>query len=266
MTTNIAILVDVHGNAPALKAALADIDREGRVDHIYSLGDMIAIGPDTNEVLDILFARRDVAMLKGNHEDAVLAAVDGNDPGTPGTERIHHLWVASHIARAFVPALRALPRVLEPEVEGQHLLLLHYHMTADGRLLPVDREPSLNKLERMYAGCRAVAVCFGHHHPVHYFRSARRAYVNPGSLGCCHQPLARYAVLACSRSGVQVEMRAVPYDNRAFLASYERLEVPARELILDLFHGNQHVPSPPAPEPVTEDWPTRKGGRGGGRR
>jgi hypothetical protein len=34
-------------------------------------------------------------------------------------------------------------------------------------------------------------------------------------------------------------MRDIPYDNRAFLASYERLGVPAGEFILQLFHGNQ---------------------------
>jgi putative phosphoesterase len=241
MTARVAILTDVHGNAAALRAALADIDRTADVERIYSLGDMIAIGPDTNEVLDMLFFRDDVSMILGNHEDAVLAAVAGDDPGSPGTERIHHFWVASQIVPQFVSALRSLPRRLQPEYEGQQLLLIHYHLTPDGRFAPVDREPTLEKLEHLYAGSTAAAVCFGHHHPVHLYRSTQRLYVNPGSLGCCHEPLARYAILICESTGVHAELRAVPYDNRDFLASYRRLDVPAGDFILALFHGNQHL-------------------------
>lgn len=58
----IAIITDVHGNAPALKAALSEIDNRRDIEHIYCLGDMVAIGPDTNEVLHMLFSRADVSM------------------------------------------------------------------------------------------------------------------------------------------------------------------------------------------------------------
>lgn len=241
MAVTIAVLTDVHGNAPALEAALAAIDATPGVAAIYCLGDMIAIGPDTNQVLEILFSRPDVRMILGNHEDAVLAAFAGRDPGTPGTERLHHLWVAEHLDPRFVPALQSLPRLLTPAYDGQELLMLHYHQDALGRLLPVDHHPSAEGLDTLYGSSSADAVFFGHHHPVHVFQGAHRRYVNPGSLGCCHQAVARYALVTSSRRAIEVALHAVPYDNRDFLASYERLQVPARELILHLFHGNQHV-------------------------
>jgi predicted phosphodiesterase len=237
----IAILTDVHGNAPALQAALADIDQEGTVERIYSLGDMIAIGPDTNQVLDSLLAREDVTMIRGNHEDAVLAVVDGKDPGSPGTERLHHCWVAEQLDPTFVPALRALPLRLVPRYAEHDLLLVHYHLSPEDRYLPVDREPSLEKLEANYQAHDVNAVCFGHHHPVHYFRSDTRLYLNPGALGCNDRPEARYALLTITAGGIAADLRAVPYDNRAFLASYHTLKVPAGDFILQLFHGNQHL-------------------------
>lgn len=35
---NIAVITDIHGNYSALKAVLADIERESKVEHIYCLG------------------------------------------------------------------------------------------------------------------------------------------------------------------------------------------------------------------------------------
>jgi len=242
VNTRVAVMTDVHGNIHALRAALNDID-EQRVERIYCLGDMISIGPFTNEVLEALTSRRDVSMLIGNHEQAILALLDGNDPGSPGTERLHHEWVASRIDPSYVPLLRRLPPMLEAEHGSRRLLLLHYHHDREGRLVPYDREPTLKKLETMYSEQDADAVCFGHHHPVHYFRSARRVYVNPGSLGCAYEPVARYALLDCAPDGVRVQLRAVVYDNREFLASYHHLSVPAGDFILKLFHGDQHLAS-----------------------
>ncbi|MEL7485111.1 MAG: metallophosphoesterase family protein, partial [Planctomycetota bacterium] len=40
-----AIISDIHGNADALKAVLADIDSKG-VDRVICLGDIIGYGPE----------------------------------------------------------------------------------------------------------------------------------------------------------------------------------------------------------------------------
>ena len=50
----IALLADIHGNAIALEAVLADIGREGGADAFWVLGDLVAIGPDPVGVLERL--------------------------------------------------------------------------------------------------------------------------------------------------------------------------------------------------------------------
>lgn len=240
MTTKVAIITDVHGNSPALHAALNDIDRQSRVEHIYCLGDMVAIGHDTNGVLEALYGRNNVSMITGNHEDATLAIFEGKEPLYPG-EREHHEWIVEHTEQSFFPRLQNLPRSLEVEYEDRRLLLVHYHLDLDGNFLPIDREPSSEKLDEIYKDSSADIVCFGHHHPVHFFESPRRTYLNPGSLGCCDRPVARYAILHIESTGIRVEMKEVTYDNRQFLLSYDELRVPERELILKAFHGNQHM-------------------------
>ena len=86
----VAIITDVHGNASALKAVLRVIDERDEIDHIYCLGDMVGIGPDTNEVLDLLFSRNDLSMITGNHDEAVLAIIKG-EPHPDG-----HIHVDGH--------------------------------------------------------------------------------------------------------------------------------------------------------------------------
>jgi hypothetical protein len=85
----------------------------------------------------------------------------------------------------------------------------------------------------------ADVVCFGHHHVVHRFQSERRLYLNPGAMRCCDRPGARYGILDLAGPQVKAELREVPDDNSAFLASYGRLGMPAREFILAAFHGEQ---------------------------
>lgn len=40
---------------------------------------MIGIGPYSNEVLHLLFSRKDVSMITGNHDEAVLALAKGEE-------------------------------------------------------------------------------------------------------------------------------------------------------------------------------------------
>lgn len=239
MPEQVAVITDVHGNAPALRAALADIDASPDIAHIYCLGDMIAFGPDTNAVLSLLTSRPDVTLLAGNHEGYALALLEGRRLHFAGEELAHQQWIAAGLDRQFVPVLAGLPRELTVTHGAKSIRLLHYHRGADGGLQPIDWNPSVEHLDAIYDGAPEAAVCFGHHHPVHLFRSERRVYVNPGSLGCCDRPLARYAVLDLHGPQVDVSLRAVPYDNRAFLASYQRLGVPGAAIILRIFHGGQ---------------------------
>ena len=127
MATKIGIITDVHGNAPALRAVLAELAREDDVDCVYGAGDLIGIGPDTNEVLDLLFSLPDFTSVAGNHEDCILALVAGNPPGSPPGIEEHHQWVADRLDRRFLPQLEALPRVLAPRHGDTELFIAHYH-------------------------------------------------------------------------------------------------------------------------------------------
>ena len=240
--TNIAIIADVHGNGTALKAVLDNIDKDKHIEHIYCLGDLIGIGHETNEVLELLFSRNDITFVKGNHDEAILKIIDGEEPDSLGEEREHHYWIASKLDKKFVPKLRSIPDRQYRKLNGKNFLFIHYHLNEKDEFLPIDNQPTIDKLDSIYEYSDADVICFGHHHIVHHFRSKQRLYLNPSALGCNHEPFSLYIKLHIGENEqIDVSFIEVPYDNKEFLLLYEKLDVPAREFILKIFHGEQHL-------------------------
>lgn len=243
----IAIITDVHGNAPALEAALSEIDKRRDIEHIYCLGDMIGIGPDSNEVLHMLFSRTDVSMITGNHDEAVLALADADKhPATHPNVKIHHQWILDRMDASYIEKLRDLPRTINQQLGDNDVLFTHYHIERGKMKAPISAdpfsslvEPSLENMERLFMTHDESLICFGHHHPVHYFKGKNSTYLNPGALGCNDQPTARYAVVSLNKNQFNVSLKETAYDNRSFLESYRRLNVPERDFILKVFHGGQ---------------------------
>lgn len=72
----IAVLADIHGNLPALRAVLAELDRDP-VDAIVVAGDVVG-GPLPREALELLRLRPEsMRWISGNSEREALAAYDG---------------------------------------------------------------------------------------------------------------------------------------------------------------------------------------------
>jgi predicted phosphodiesterase len=72
----IAVLADIHGNLPALRAVLGELDADAH-DAIVVAGDVVA-GPLVRQPLELLASRREVVhWLRGNCEREAVAAFDG---------------------------------------------------------------------------------------------------------------------------------------------------------------------------------------------
>lgn len=239
MSHSIAVITDVHGNYPALKAVLDYIDNFEDVEHIYCLGDMIALGPNTNEVLSELFGRSDISMILGNHEDAVLQILNGKKTDEDEEAYLHHKWVGQGMDENFAERLKNLPRWLTVRHYGRTFRFVHYHLDRKEQFIPVDGNPTSDKLDALYTGEDIQLVGFGHHHPIHLLYSPNRIYLNPGALGCSREPEARYGIVEITADALKVRLGQVPYDNTEFLKLYEKLQVPARDLILRMFHSER---------------------------
>ena len=103
----VAVLADIHGNLPALRAVLADVDRE-QADALVVAGDVVG-GAYPREVLNLLAARPErLVWISGNAEREAVAAWDGaptadDEPGRAAA------WSASVLDRAWRDELGSWP-------------------------------------------------------------------------------------------------------------------------------------------------------------
>ncbi len=221
----LAILADIHGNLPALEAALADLSTF-KPDLTVDLGDCIS-GPlwprETLETLQSLH----FPTVRGNHDRAV--ALD--PPATMGaSDRFAHDQLTEaqrrHLGElpfrcAFAPGIIGFHAT--PSHDDRYLL----DRISDGRLARAALPKILERLGKTEA---ALILC-GHSHRQELVRLPDgRAILNPGSVGCpayddptgqphvseSGSPHARYAI-ADLIDGVlaAVTFRAVPYDHES---------------------------------------------------
>lgn len=104
------IVSDVHGNLEALEAVLADARRQGPVDEVWCLGDVVGYGPDPGACVDLLASLGAVAVA-GNHDLAAVGVIGLEDFNPYAAEAAR--WAAEQLSEAQKAYLRGLPRMLE---------------------------------------------------------------------------------------------------------------------------------------------------------
>src|SRR5918992_2621234 len=114
-----AVITDIHGNLPALEAALARIDELG-IERIYCGGDLVGYGPHPNEVV-ALVAERGIPTIYGNYDHAIARDLDdcGCAYVTPHDRELGQgsvAWTLEHTDRRSKEWMRALPFDLRFEV------------------------------------------------------------------------------------------------------------------------------------------------------
>jgi predicted phosphodiesterase len=221
----VAVLADIHGNLPALDAALADIDAAG-ADRIVLNGD-IATGPMPAETLDRLAGLGDRAVwVRGNADRELVAAYDGEPlgddlpPEAAGPTR----YAAARLARHHRDLLAGLPLTVTLEVDGLGpTLFCHATARNDTEIVLVDSP--VDSFQQAFSGVTAATVVLGHTHMPFDRLADRRRYVNPGSLGMPYGlPGAHWALL-----GPDVVLRRTPYDLAGAAAVLGRTGYPGIE-------------------------------------
>ena len=84
--SKIAVISDLHANAEALTAVLADM-RFMQVDAVIMLGDILGYGPDVNTCLDIVSSLQKESQLhviRGNHDQIFIELESGRSPYLEG--------------------------------------------------------------------------------------------------------------------------------------------------------------------------------------
>jgi len=199
----IAVLADVHGNLPALRAVLAEIDRDP-VDAIVVAGDVVG-GPLVRETLELLTARREpTCWVRGNCEREAVAMYDGA-PGSDDPAGRAAAWSAKALDGRWRDELASWPISLRLD----RVCFCHGAPGRDDEIITRITPDAV--LRESLAGVAESLVVGGHTHQqivrkVH----DNLTYANAGSVGMPYEgrPGAFWMIVA---DGVP-ELRETSYD------------------------------------------------------
>ncbi len=242
-----AYFTDIHGNFDALQAVIDDATRMG-ISRFISGGDMIGIGPFTNEVLERLCNLPSIKMVTGNHDESILALKYGlPHPKSHWHAKQHHQWVANQLTDTYAHILSTLPRERIFEEEGFRFLITHYPFKKGKKESPISEDPFMPiiskpdplAMKELFKGLFTYDFLgFGHHHNLHDFRINQTLLVNPGALGCNKVAEARYAIIYITdEKDLKIEFKSVAYDQTNLFKTYRELEVPDGPFLMRAFHG-----------------------------
>jgi diadenosine tetraphosphatase ApaH/serine/threonine PP2A family protein phosphatase len=229
-----AVISDIHGNAEALRAVLADIERRG-VTRIICLGDIVGYGPEPLACVDMVRQKCQWSLM-GNHDFGVLYEPTNFNPGAESAA----FWTREQFAKEpdekrlaerydFLGRLRV--RIVETPPDGQHPILAVHgspRRPINEYIFPDDAINAPDKLESVFE--RVDKLCIvGHTHvpgvftdePDFYppselgdssykFMEGEKAVINVGSVGQPRDmdPRACYVILHPDRA----EFIRVPYN------------------------------------------------------
>jgi len=224
----LAVISDIHGNATALEAVLADLAREG-ADATICLGDAIQGGPEPAESVARL-RELGCPIVMGNADAWLLSGTWTGAEQHGDRRRILddvREWSLAQLGaedRAFIAAF--LPTV-SVDVGGTPVLGFHGSPASfDEILLPTT---PADEFDRALGPHAPAILCGGHVHLQFRRRVGDDSFhFNPGSVGVAFRhdvppgapgidPWAEYAVLRVDGARVALEFRRVPYDVARFV-------------------------------------------------
>ncbi|MBB5235122.1 putative phosphodiesterase [Deinococcus budaensis] len=234
----LAVIADIHGNADALRAVLADAEAQG-AERIIVNGDVVNRGPDSVEALSLLLARDDVTFTLGNHDDLVRLwhgrseTLPGDwftDPFWGATD-----WTATELGRAgLLDVPGGWPLTLTLESPGLPEVLIAHGTPADYRESLSERTDPGRVAE--LAGGAGVLVGSHIHRPARANRGGVLV-LNTGAAGTPMDgdPRAQYLLLTATGQGWRPELRRVPYDRSGVLRRFETSGLLATGLSAEIF-------------------------------
>lgn len=196
----IAIISDIHGNLPALKAVLNDIEKEYKADKIYCLGDLVDAVPWHNEVVELI-RERNIPTVMGNHDERI--AFDQGVVAMPkhtAEETAARIGTIAHTKATITDEnrdfLASLPKSINLEYSGTKCLLTHGSPKSNKQYIFENHDEE--EIKTWFREYQPDLILMGHTH-FSYIREINvdgieKICINVGSVGRCKEAIGAKAV------------------------------------------------------------------------
>jgi predicted phosphodiesterase len=222
----IALVSDMHGNAVAFRAVLAELERD-RPDLIVSLGDVAQGGPQPLECVELL-QELGSPCVYGNSDHFLVALDFGHEEVTEQQLTTAH-WSREQLGEAGIEFLRSF----EPTVSAGPLLCCHATPRSNEEVI-LPTTPRADVYAAL-ADVTAEAVATGHVHLQWLGRFENALWFCVGSVGLVYEhapdvyeppfePYAEYALV--DGDSLAVEFRRTPFEVDELIAAARAKDFP----------------------------------------
>jgi predicted phosphodiesterase len=238
-TIRTALISDIHGNAIAFEAVLADLEREP-VDQVVCLGDALQGGCQPAEVFTLL-QRLGCPTVLGNADAFVVDESAGAEEPTERQLDVRE-WTRAQLGGEGLAYVETFLPKLSVSIGGRRELLA-FHGSPDSYDDVVLPHLDEDEFRRLLGTPSSDLLAGGHVHLQWLRRYGQSMFVNPGSVGLSYdhvQPeddfrldaFAAYARIEVADDTIEIAFRRIPFERDALLAAVEASGIPHVESTL----------------------------------
>ena len=162
-----------------------------------------------------------VHLICGNHDSWISSGIPELQQSRMSKGELkHQKWVHSCLDPSLRSKIREWPYLIQNVYKGIRTSFLHYGLTeSQVTSKSIIQDPSPVDLDKVFADIESDLVFYGRDHSRSDLVGKAR-YVNPGSLGCCIEPMARFANLEFGSRSYDLKLYQVPYNDSALFRQF----------------------------------------------
>jgi putative phosphoesterase len=230
-----AFISDIHGNAIALDAVLADIEKQG-IDKIYVLGDLCYRGPEPKRSLDLVRSLH-TEVIKGNADEWVVRGVRKGEVADKVLElmNIERQWIVEQLEPSDIEYLDSLPTTLNLTIEDVQLSAFHATPTSLFDIILPNADDNQIETSLMQAQGAEVFI-YAHIHKPYIRYINGKVIFNIGSVGLPFDGMtkASYGIVEVESGHIKTSIRRVSYDLETVVARYHEVHYPNAEMMSNI--------------------------------
>lgn len=222
----IAFISDIHGNALALEAVLADLTNK-KIDKIVVLGDLAYRGPEPKRSIALIRALN-TTVIKGNADEWIVRGINKGEVPDVALETMNKErdWTVAQLADTDLDYLAYLPS--ETKFEANGIRFAGFHATPTSLFDVVLPDATDKDIQATLLDEESDVYLYGHIHKSYIRTVNGKLIINLGSVGLPFDGLtkASYAIVSVQDGSVSASIEKVTYDIEKTIAKYHEVNYP----------------------------------------
>lgn len=256
----IAILTDIHANEEALTAIINDI-KERKIKHIISLGDLVGLGPNPKECVDLAM-ENNIINIPGNNDFYNILPFDTYrhlKRNHNGSSYKNAEWTKMQLTEKQIEFLKSMPPSMDIVMNNRLIGLCHFpcdvryfshsvwEYDANGpriflttntendeiHNLPKKHEGKILAEDTPLFGGKTIdeydSIIFGHYHFQQQDKLGNTTLLSLNGSGVAIKDNAIYYILEPDKNGYNISKVAVPFDKEKLYNKLDNMNYPKKE-------------------------------------